>query len=145
MITVIATGTFDILHKGHINFLKQAKELGDHLTVIVARDETVMKVKKRSPMHTEKQRLSDVLLVPSVDIAVLGNLGDKYAIIQELDPDIIALGYDQTHFIDSLQNELRTRNLKAKIVRLNSFKAHNYKSSTLKQVLPTNYKQDLND
>ena len=42
---VMVFGTFDIFHKGHENFLKQAKKLGDCLTVVVARDETVLKFK----------------------------------------------------------------------------------------------------
>lgn len=133
---VLATGTFDLVHKGHIQFLRQAKALGTHLTVVIARDETVKKVKGKMPMHSEQQRLQDISLVPSVDEALLGNVGDKYWIIEQIKPDIIALGYDQTHFIDALKDELQKRGLSTKVIRCEPYKQTGYKSSILKQVLP---------
>ena len=121
----MAFGTFDILHPGHINFLKQAKKYG-RLIVVIARDKTVKQVKGRLPRYSEKQRLKAVLSLNLADNAVLGSLIDKYAAIKKYKPDIIALGYDQNHFIDGLKN------LKIKIVRLKSYKPHKYKTSILK-------------
>ena len=57
MIKIMVFGTFDIFHEGHKNFLKQAREYGDYLIVVVARDETVEKVKKRLPQNDENSRL----------------------------------------------------------------------------------------
>ena len=56
MIKVMATGTFDLLHMGHIYFLKEAKKLGDKLIVIVARDSTVRKM-KHEPVTPQEMRL----------------------------------------------------------------------------------------
>jgi FAD synthetase len=54
---VIVFGTFDYLHPGHKSFLKQAKKLGDFLTVVVACDHTIKHLKKITPHHSEKQRV----------------------------------------------------------------------------------------
>ena len=62
---------------------------------------------------------------------MLGNLGDKYDIIEDINPDIICLGYDQTHFVDKLESELKKRKINAEIVRIKSYKEDVYKSSSL--------------
>jgi FAD synthetase len=54
---VLAFGTFDILHPGHEHALTEARGLGDHLTVIIARDTTVEKVKNKKPLFDEQTRL----------------------------------------------------------------------------------------
>ncbi|MCH9030625.1 MAG: adenylyltransferase/cytidyltransferase family protein [Bacteroidetes bacterium] len=53
---VMIFGTFDILHKGHLNLFDQAKKHGDFLIAVIARDKTVVKVKDREPKHNEKER-----------------------------------------------------------------------------------------
>ncbi len=133
-IRVLVFGTYDVLHPGHRDFFKQARELGDELRVIIARDQTVLQVKGREPQHNEAERLAAVQACQEVTQACLGHLGDKYAIIEELQPDIIALGYDQGHFADRLPEELTKRGLKAKIVRLKPYKPELYKSSLLQRV-----------
>jgi FAD synthetase len=55
---VLATGTFDLLHPGHVYFLTQARALGDELFVIVARDSNV--THKPKPIIPEEQRLEMV-------------------------------------------------------------------------------------
>jgi len=120
----MATGTFDILHMGHIYYLKEAKKLGDQLIVVVACDETVRKL-KHEPITSEQLRLGLIKELEVVDDAYLGNKDDKYAIVEEIKPDIIALGFDQIHNIDELQEELKKRKLDTKIVRLDKFKDMN--------------------
>jgi len=120
----MATGTFDILHMGHIYYLKEAKKLGDQLIVVVACDETVRKL-KHEPITSEQLRLGLIKELALVDEAYLGNKDDKYAIVEEIKPDIIALGFDQIHNIDELQEELKKRKLATKIVRLDKFKDMN--------------------
>jgi len=127
MKTAMAFGTFDLLHPGHINFLKQAKKYGD-LIVVIARDKTVKKVKGRLPKHGEKQRLEAILSLNLADKAVLGHLGDKYAVIKKYKPEIICLGYDQNHFTDQLAEKFKN----IKIIRLKPYKANLYKTSILK-------------
>jgi len=117
----MATGTFDLLHMGHIYYLKEAKKLGDTLSVVVARDSTVRKL-KHEPVNPEEIRLDLIKEVKVVDEAYLGYEDDMYAIVEEIKPDIIALGYDQIHDEDTIKNELKKRKLTAKIVRLSEYK-----------------------
>ncbi|MEA3254555.1 MAG: adenylyltransferase/cytidyltransferase family protein [Candidatus Altiarchaeota archaeon] len=118
--TVVATGVFDILHPGHIFFLEEAKKLGDELIVVVARDKTV-KRRKNNPVIPEKQRLEVVKALKPVDKALLGDEGDLFKPIQEINPDIIALGRDQHFDEEWLVKELRKRGLRAKVVRLEGY------------------------
>jgi len=117
MVKVMATGTFDLLHMGHIYYLKEAKKQGDTLVVVVARDSTVRKL-KHEPVTSENIRLRLIKELQVVDEAVLGYEDDMYAIVEEIKPDIIALGYDQIHDEAHIKKELKKRNLTAKVVRL---------------------------
>jgi len=128
---VLVFGTFDGLHPGHINFFQQAKKLGDELIVVVARDATVQKVKGRPPRKNENTRLSDVGNAGIAGEVLLGNLGDPYAIIKQIKPDIIALGYDQNSFSAGLPEFIKKENLKIEIIRLMPYKPETYKSSLM--------------
>ncbi len=125
-------GTFDILHQGHLFLFKKSKELGDELYVIIAKDVNVEKFKKTKPENNEQQRLENIRNIEEVNNALLGDENDIYKIIEEIKPDIIALGYDQDE--QNLNNELEKRDLKIKIVRLEAFKEKEFKSSLLKNV-----------
>ena len=116
MIRVLATGTFDLLHPGHLMYLEQSRALGDELVVIVARDANVKH--KPKPIIPQDQRLLMISALKMVDRAVLGNETDMFQPIEEFKPDIITLGYDQ-HF-DSilLKEELATRGIDVRVVRL---------------------------
>lgn len=131
--TVMAFGTFDFFHAGHENYLKQAKELGETLIVVVARDETVKKVKGRASTHSEKQRLRDVANCKYVDKATLGNPDDKYKVIKKYKPDILALGYDQFVFTYDLKKFFIKEKLNIEIIRLKAFQPDAFKSSLLRQ------------
>ena len=117
--TVVLTGgVFDIIHVGHLATLWDAKALGDVLVVVVARDETVERLKGRKPINKEEDRLKVVQNLKPVDLALLGDKSDPYKIVKRLRPDIIALGYDQIHKEDEIQNHLGSMGLKTKVVRL---------------------------
>ena len=73
MRTVMAFGTFDLLHQGHFFYLKKAKSFGDNLVVVVARDKNVVEIKGRRPLNSEKERLAKVKRLEFVDKAVLGD------------------------------------------------------------------------
>lgn len=138
-------GTFDIFHKGHLNFLKQAKKYGEYLIVVVARDATVKKVKGRYPLNNEKKRLAEIKKNNLVDKLLLGSLTDKYLVIKKYRPQIICLGYDQKFFVDNLKKELGRINLeKTKIIKLNSYKPEIYKSSKLKNMKFINIAKEIN-
>ncbi len=139
-VRVLVFGTFDGLHEGHRDFFRQALRQAQgeqknpaHLVVVVGRDSTIVKTKGRLPKFNEQERLKAVQECDLVSESVLGNEGsDPYKIIEQVHPDVICLGYDQTHFTDKLVAELPKRGLaNVKIVRLEAFEPEKYKSSIL--------------
>jgi FAD synthetase len=114
---VLATGVFDILHMGHLYYLSEAKKLGDRLVVVVARDETASRLKRR-PIVPEHLRLEMVRGLKPVDEAVLGDRDDFYKVVETVRPHIIALGHDQSHDPDRIKKELQGRGLEVEVVRL---------------------------
>lgn len=132
MQTVMAAGTFDVLHKGHEFFLKEAKKRGSRLVAVIARDETVGKFKGRKPLYGEQARADAVRGLGIADEVLLGHKGDIFEIIEEVKPDVICLGYDQQVKEETLAAELKRRNIPARIVRLPSHEPHIYKSSKIR-------------
>ncbi|ABK14580.1 MAG: FAD synthase [Methanothrix sp.] len=116
MTRVMATGTFDILHPGHLLYLERSRALGDELVVVVARDINVKH--KPRPVVPEDQRLRMVSALKMVDMAVLGSVTDIFEPVRALRPDIITLGYDQYMDENWLEGELRKRGLMARVVRI---------------------------
>ena len=109
MVRVMASGVFDILHTGHISYLEQAKALGDELYVVVASDNTVRK-NKHEPITPERMRVRIVSALKPVDVAMIGNYsGDMFAILDEIRPDVIVLGFDQKFDENTLSEELKKR------------------------------------
>lgn len=131
---IVVTGTFDIIHPGHLEFFEHAKKLSipSELWVIVARNSSVSDFKKKGPILDENIRVKILNSLKPVDYALLGNEGpDKIKIIEELRPDIIALGYDQWINEDKLRDELVKRGLpNTKVYRLPKFGSNGYSSST---------------
>ncbi len=123
MVRVLATGTFDILHPGHLLYLEEAKKLGDELFVIVARDVTVKK-RKRTPIIPEAQRLKMVSALKMVDKAMLGSEKDMYELLYSIKPDMIAIGYDQDFDEETLEKELRKRGFNTEVIRINKHNAN---------------------
>lgn len=117
MVRVMATGVFDILHLGHLRFLQEAKRLGDELVVVVATDATT-RARKHEPITSQGTRLELVEALKPVDRAVLGREGDIFDIVEELKPDIIALGYDQAHDPKHIVEECRRRGIEVRVARL---------------------------
>lgn len=135
-ISVITFGTFDHFHAGHESYLKQARALGDYLIVIIARDETVQRIKGRLPDHTERIRMDRVKKSGLADKVVCGKHGDKYDVIRRFKPDIIALGYDQFTFTFRLEKFLIDEKLNAKVVRMTPYRPDMYKTSLLYKKRP---------
>ena len=116
---VVATGVFDIIHSGHAHFLNAAKEHGDELVVIVANDDTVRRMKGEPILSDERraEMVSHLKPVDLVDKARTGNMLD--IIVEEIRPNVIALGYDQRLFSTAeLESKLLERGLDVKVVRL---------------------------
>lgn len=124
---VVATGTFDILHPGHIYYLTQSRLLGDELHVIVARDVNVRH--KPPPVIPEEQRLKMVCGLKPVDYARLGDLTDMFRPIEEIQPAVITLGYNQ-HFDEiKLTQTLKARGISCEVVRISRYDGDEYCSS----------------
>jgi len=116
MTRVLATGTFDILHPGHLFYLSQASALGDELYVIVARASMIKH--KPTPVLPDAHRLEMVRALRVVDHAVLGSERDIFEPLYEIRPDIIALGFDQCFDLHDLKAELVNRGFDAEVVRI---------------------------
>lgn len=117
MVKVMATGVFDLIHLGHVYYLQEAKNLGDVLVVVVARDSTVKRM-KHEPITPEAVRRELVASLKPVDEAVLGVEGDIFETVKKVRPDIIALGYDQPFREEWIVEECRKRGMDIKVVRL---------------------------
>ncbi|HLC60609.1 MAG TPA: adenylyltransferase/cytidyltransferase family protein [Candidatus Nanoarchaeia archaeon] len=128
---VMCAGTFDIIHPGHLYLLSEAKKYGDKLIVVVARDETSEKMKGKKPLHNEKERLESVRTLEIVNEAVLGKSGSIFDIVEDINPNVICLGYDQKVLKQDLDDELKKRGIKADVIRIGSYMPHLYKSSKM--------------
>ncbi len=113
--TVIAQGTFDIVHPGHVHYLEEAAAMGDELYVIVARKANVDH--KEKPICPATQRRDVVDALEAVDEAILGHEEDIFVPIEEIDPDVIALGHDQHHDAAGIESELERRGIDCTVER----------------------------
>lgn len=127
-------GTFDGLHKGHLNFFKQAKKLAKRpfLIVSIARDKNVFKIKGKYPSQNELRRMSMVAKSKLVDKVVLSGMSRYLPHIVKEHPAIIALGYDQKNYVSHLKKDLKNKGVLVKIVRLKSYRKRIYKNHLLK-------------
>jgi len=112
---VIAQGTFDILHPGHVHYLRDAARMGDRLSVIVARAPNV--THKPDPVVPIAQRVEMVAALDPVDEALKGHPEDIFVPIEERDPDVIALGYDQHHDESAIEAALAERGIDCEVRR----------------------------
>jgi len=110
MTTIMCFGSFDILHPGHIYFLKRAKGLGDKLVAVVARDSTIQEVKGITPKYNERDRVEHIRDLKIADKVVMGYETDKYEVIEDFNPEInferigfMGLGDNFCNFILSLK------------------------------------------
>ncbi len=107
MVRVMAVGVFDLLHAGHLHYVEQAKSLGDELVVVVAHDDTVRK-QKHEPVTNQDLRRRMVEGLKPVDDSIIGNPPNVpiFDILPIVNPDIIALGYDQIHAVEKIKSQL---------------------------------------
>jgi glycerol-3-phosphate cytidylyltransferase/FAD synthetase len=117
---VLAGGVFDIIHPGHIHTLNAAKLLGDVLVVVVATDNTAVKMKKRTPIHSQEQRQELVNSLEVVDLCLIGQENDIFKTVNHVKPQIIALGYDQIHQERYITEGCKKIELNARVARLQS-------------------------
>jgi cytidyltransferase-like protein len=135
---VLVGGVFDLIHPGHIHTLKAAKKAGDVLVVVIARTSTAQKIKKdRKIYHDEALRKELVSSLNFVDLALIGREGTLYDTVEYVRPNVIALGYDQTHTEKDVAENCKKRNLDVQVIRL-STPMPGTKSSKMKEELGDN-------
>ncbi|MFB6469685.1 MAG: DUF357 domain-containing protein [Vulcanisaeta sp. AZ3] len=118
---IFVAGTFEIIHPGHIAYLRQAWSLG-RVVAVVARDSTVRRVKNRDIVIPENQRLEVLSNIIYVHKARLGYEGDMFKVVEEEKPSIILLGPNQPFNEEFIMRELRRRGLdNIQIIRFNDY------------------------
>ena len=132
---VMIFGTFDIIHGGHIHMFKQAREYGDKLIAVVARDVNVERIKEKGSLHNEKERLDFLGHIDLIDEVILGDKTDVYKVIKEHKPDVIALGYDQKIYVEKLEDAITRYGLNSRIVKLSPYKENQYKTSKIRKYI----------
>ncbi len=136
---IMVFGTFDMIHPGHEDMFRQARELAPdpYLIVSLARDTSVRRIKGVVPQYSEQERLVRMMQHPLVDDAVLGDAEGYMSHIMEKNPDIIALGYDQQgEYVDHLEDNLRAVGLHTRVVKLYAHRPEVYKTSKLR-IMPS--------
>lgn len=131
---VLASGTFDLLHFGHVKYLEAAKKAGGEdaeLVVIVARDSTVERRKGYRPVMNEDQRRALVEALKVVDEAILGYEGFSISnVIEKIKPDVIAVGHDQEGIERAVRRVVDEEGLDVRVVRIGRFGKEELNSSS---------------
>ncbi len=101
--SILVAGTFDRLHVGHQFFLWSAKNICQDLIIIIARDKTVLQLKKKMPKKQENDRLKQIQAenLPNTTIRLGRADANFIETIREFSPEAILLGYDQ--FFDEMK------------------------------------------
>ncbi|MGD8506687.1 MAG: FAD synthase [Candidatus Bathyarchaeota archaeon] len=130
---VLASGTFDLLHMGHVKYLEEAKKAGGEnakLIVIVARDKTAKKRKGTKPIVSEDHRRALVEALKVVDEAILGFEDfNMEKVIEKIRPDIIVVGHDQDSIIKQVQEVVARKGLNIEVARTGKFGKNELNSS----------------
>ena len=97
MSIVFTNGCFDILHKGHVEYLRKSKELGHYLIVAINSDKSVQKLKgKGRPVNKQEDRALVLKAIRYVDEVIVFDEDTPYELIKQIKPDIITKGGDYT-------------------------------------------------
>lgn len=101
---VITYGTFDLIHSGHINILRRAKELGDYLIVAVSTDE-FNKLKGKTSYYTFEERKLILEAIRYVDLVIPeNNWEQKIEDVKKYDVDVFVMGDDWKGKFDFLKD-----------------------------------------
>ncbi len=93
---VFTNGCFDILHRGHVEYLCQARDLGDYLVLGLNTDESVKRLGKspERPINSEETRATILAGLECVDAIVLFNEDTPLQLITFIQPDVLVKGND---------------------------------------------------
>ena len=129
---VMVFGVFDGIHAGHRALLKQAKDLGNYLIVVVAPDHIVTELKGHSPRNGLVGRMDEVGKIRGVKEVLIGDhQNGTWEVVKKHQPDVIALGYDQTALRANLELHLDEFSPKPDIIILGSYRPNQMHSSLL--------------
>lgn len=131
--TVTIFGVFDGIHEGHKAFIHEAHKHGDRLVAIVARDSVVSKLKNKTPINNEVERINSLLKIEDIDIVLLGDPKQGlYNVLKEVNPDIIYLGYDQQSLLNDIKKSIKKGLLpEIKLIQGEAYKPEIFHSSIL--------------
>ncbi len=128
-----AFGTFDIIHPGHLAYLRYAALHGDTVIVVVTPDSAVVRRKERVPLFRHEDRMTLVSSLKSVKKCVLGDEDDSWSVLESIKPDVICFGYDQKKAVGSLKKSLSRLGIGSpKIIIAPAYKPKNYHSRHIK-------------
>lgn len=96
MTVVFTNGCFDILHRGHVEYLEQSRALGDRLVVGINSDESVRQLKPGRPINKQEDRKAVLEALRCVDEVIIFNELRPLELIKKVKPDIITKGGDYT-------------------------------------------------
>ncbi|KWT91116.1 D-glycero-beta-D-manno-heptose 1-phosphate adenylyltransferase [Candidatus Magnetominusculus xianensis] len=91
---VFTNGCFDIIHAGHVQYLQEARALGDMLIVAVNSDDSVRRLKPRRPIVTQAERALVLSALAAVDYVLIFDEDTPIEVISALRPDILVKGGD---------------------------------------------------
>ena len=134
-------GSFDILHKGHTYYLSEAKKYIRNLITIIARDETIERIKWKKPYFSEEKRVEEVKQLWLSEV-YLWDKENPFIWLEKYKPKVILLGYDQRgKFVELLPAKLKKYWLyDTQIIHIWSLEPEKYKSSILrKSVIKTHH------
>ena len=94
---VLVSGNFDLLTEAHIDYLQQAKSLGDRLVVAIADDMSVRQKNKQHLVHRLALRASVLASIEVVDWVVSYSEKTPEHLIEKLEPDVLVRGLNDTH------------------------------------------------
>jgi rfaE bifunctional protein nucleotidyltransferase chain/domain len=91
---VFTNGCFDIIHIGHVGYLREAKKLGDVLVIGLNSDSSVSRIKPGRPINTENHRAEVLSSLEMVDYVTIFDEDTPYELIKFLKPDVLVKGGD---------------------------------------------------
>lgn len=91
---VFTNGCFDIIHVGHVRYLREAKKLGDILVIGLNSDSSVRKLKPQRPVMPEPQRAEVLSSLEMVDFVTVFSENTPYELIRHIRPDVLVKGGD---------------------------------------------------
>ncbi|MFA6522138.1 MAG: adenylyltransferase/cytidyltransferase family protein [Patescibacteria group bacterium] len=130
---VFVFGVFDLFHPGHVAFLREARQHGEHLIVNLTQDSVVEELKGMPPVHSWDERHAILMQSGLVDEIVAGDkMRGMFSQVVATRPDVIAFGYDQGALQVAVEAWIKRYAFNIRTVRLAPYKQDQYKSSILR-------------